>query len=127
MCGLYRDDSRRRLVIREHQDILHLMREDDEMRFLLHLVVDKGVVLSEALRLTKRDFNLKIMRYRVTNRSGKVVYKFIDDYERAYINDKVGRIIKMSNDELDYIYTRISNTLQTRLYSLIELSDLVSD
>lgn len=127
MSGLYRDDSRRRLVIREHQDILHLMREDDEMRFLLHLVVDKGVVLSEALRLTKRDFNLKIMRYRVTNRSGKEVYKYIDDYEMKYIQPRTGRIIRLTLAQLEYSYNRIVSTLTYRVYSLSELSDLVSD
>lgn len=127
MFGLYRDDSRRRLVIREHQDVLHRMQEDDEMRFLLHLVVDKGVVLSEALSLTKRDFNLKIMRYKVTNRSGKEVYKYIDDYEMKYIQGRTGKIIRLTLAQLEYSYNRISSTLTYRVYSLSELSDLVSD
>ena len=114
-------------MIRDYQDVIYSLKESDEMRFLLHQIVNKGLVLSEALKLSKRDFNLYLMRYPSINRSGRRVYHFIDDYELSYIRDKKGKLLKAEYAYFEITFNSLSKTINTRASSLIELSDIVSD
>ena len=127
MCGLYDQFERKRAMIRDYQDIIFSLEESDEMAFLLHQIVNKGVVLSEALKLSKRDFNLYLMRYPTVNRSGKRVYHFIDDYELNFIRGKKGKLLKAEYAYFELTFAQLSKTVKTRARSLIELSDVVSD
>ena len=127
MCGLYDQFERKRAMIRDYQDIIFSLEESDEMAFLLHQIVNKGVVLGEALKLSKRDFNLYLMRYPTVNRSGKRVYHFIDDYELNFIRGKKGKLLKAEYAYFELTFAQLSKTVKTRARSLIELSDVVSD